>query len=305
MSGAPDFYIVGHAKSGTTALYEMLRRHPQIYMPELKEPRFFAPDLRALHGPVPSLPQTWQDYISLFQAAAPGQRTGEASPAYLRSSVAAGLIADARADARIIAILREPASFVRSLHLHLLRESVETERDLGRAVAAENIERGGRRVQRYSDHVRYTEQLRRYHDVFAREQVLVLIYEEFRADNAKTVRDVLRFLEVDDTVPVARVQPNRAVRVRSVRLQRAAAPLYGGRGALARTLQAGARLLTPGGRGRGPLRAIRHRLVYGDPPPPDERVMAELRRRYKPEVVALSDYLGIDLVGLWGYQRVG
>ncbi len=34
----PDFFIVGHPKCGTTALYEMLRRHPQIFMPALKEP---------------------------------------------------------------------------------------------------------------------------------------------------------------------------------------------------------------------------------------------------------------------------
>ena len=42
----PDFFIVGHGKSGTTALYEMLRRHPQIYMPANKEPWFFATELR-------------------------------------------------------------------------------------------------------------------------------------------------------------------------------------------------------------------------------------------------------------------
>src|SRR5580693_6355814 len=45
----PDFFIVGHAKCGTTALYEMLRRHPQIFMPEYKagagkEPWYFARD---------------------------------------------------------------------------------------------------------------------------------------------------------------------------------------------------------------------------------------------------------------------
>ncbi len=39
----PDFFIVGHPKCGTTALYEMLRRHPQIFMPDIKEPWFFAP----------------------------------------------------------------------------------------------------------------------------------------------------------------------------------------------------------------------------------------------------------------------
>jgi hypothetical protein len=73
---------------------------------------------------------------------------------------------------------------------------------------------------------------------------------------------------------------------------------------LARTLQAGARLLTPGGRGRASLRALRHRLVYGAPRPADPELMFELRRRFKGEVLALSEYLDRDLVSLWGYERV-
>ena len=32
--------------------------------------------------------------------------------------------------------------------------------------------------------------------------------------------------------------------------------------------------------------------------------MGELRRRFKGEVVALSEYLDRDLVGLWGYDRI-
>src|SRR5258708_29523222 len=93
----PDFFIVGHHKSGTTALYEMLRRHPQIFMPDLKEPRFFASDLRpqfeSKRGGI--APRTWDDYLDLFAPALPDQRMGEASPAYLRSSVAAAAIAAA------------------------------------------------------------------------------------------------------------------------------------------------------------------------------------------------------------------
>ncbi len=69
----PDFFIVGHPKCGTTALYEMLRRHPQIFMPALKEPAFFATDLRSRFqrkgtGP---LPVTLEQYLALFDAATP------------------------------------------------------------------------------------------------------------------------------------------------------------------------------------------------------------------------------------------
>src|SRR5437763_8757122 len=83
----PDFFIVGHHKSGTTALYQMLRSHPQIFMPDMKEPRYFAGDLRVLLAPEPgAVPETLEEYLALFAAAAPTQRIGEASPSYLRSS---------------------------------------------------------------------------------------------------------------------------------------------------------------------------------------------------------------------------
>jgi hypothetical protein len=32
----PDFFIVGAPKSGTTAMNDFLRQHPQIFMPRLK-----------------------------------------------------------------------------------------------------------------------------------------------------------------------------------------------------------------------------------------------------------------------------
>jgi Sulfotransferase family len=302
----PDFFIVGHHKSGTTALYEMLRRHPQIYMPDIKEPRFFASDLRALLQPAPGLlPETLEEYLSLFDAAKPGQRVGEASPSYLRSRAAASAIADVQPAARIIAILREPASFVRSLHLQMIQEHVETEKDLRRAVAREDIVRHGQRVRRYSDHVRYVEQLRRYHGAFPAEQVLVLIYDDFRSDNEATVRRVLGFLGVDDMRPMEVLEANPTVALRSVRLDAMVRSLYAGRGPVARAMRASAKAITPEELRSSLLRTLRRRVVYGAPPPPDEEFMDELRQRFKPEVVAVSEYLERDLVRLWGYDDLG
>ena len=64
----------------------------------------------------------------------------------------------------------------------------------------------------------YVEQLRRLHDAFPREQVLVLIYDDFRADNEATVRQVLRFLELDETLPIETVETKPLNAVRSMRL---------------------------------------------------------------------------------------
>jgi hypothetical protein len=284
-------------------------------MCEEKEPWYFSPELR--HRPPPrkpfAIPETFELYLSLFAATGPGQRVGEASTTYLWSRAAAGLIADAQPDARIVAILREPASFLRSLHLQFVEAHIETEGDLRRALALEEDRREGRQIARhsywpqllqYSEHVRYVEQLRRYHAVFAPEQVLVLIYDDFRADNESTVRTVLRHIGVDDAVPVEKVEANPTQRARSQAVHELVHTVAVGRGPVSRGVKSAVTALTPREARRRLLGALRRNVVYGAPSVVDEQLMSELRRRFKGEVLALSAYLDRDLVSLWGYSDV-
>jgi hypothetical protein len=294
----PDFFVVGHSKSGTTALYRMLREHPQIYMPDVKEPRFFG-GLRAPPGL--TLPSTLEEYAALFAAASPGQIAGEATPAYLRTETAASEIAAANPNARCIAILREPASFVHSFHLNLRKHHLEPRKSLRDAIAAENEAGDGKPARRYSDLVRYVDQLRRFHAAFPEDQVLVLIYEEFRRDNETVLREVLRFLGVDDSIQIAPQEHNAAVRVRSFRLDSLVSYVYDGRGPITASIRRAAKAVIPERPGKA-FGRIRRTIVYGKPSPQDDALMAELRTRYRPEVVALSEYLGRDLVSYWGYD---
>jgi Sulfotransferase family len=310
----PDFFIVGHAKSGTTAMYEMLGRHPQIHMSRVKETWYFAPELRSpsRSRENPRHPDTLEGYLALFEGASPGQLLGEATPSYLFSHEAAGRIAALRPDARIIALLREPASFLRSLHLQFLKTDVETEKSLRRALELEDERRQGRALPRnstrpqalrYSEHVRYVEQLRRYEQAFSREQLLVLIYEDFRADNEGTVREVLRFLELSDDLPVESVEVNPAVRIRSPRVHELVRSLYLGRSPAARLSKNAIKAVTPRGARRRAL-ALQRRAQQGAPRAPDERLTLELRRRFRGEVEALGEYLDRDLLGFWGYDEL-
>jgi hypothetical protein len=314
----PDFFIVGHAKSGTTALWEMLRRHPQIYMPSVKEPQYFArreqPRLGARKKSFEQTgrrPETLDEYLSLFLPARDDQRAGEASTFYLWSAVAPSRIAAARPDARIIAILREPASFLRSLHLQMVQNRAESQKDLRRAIALEDVRRQGRKIPRnahwpealmYTDRVRYVEQLRRFHGEFGTDQVLVLIYDDFRTDNEGTFRKVLRFLDVDETVPAQATHANPSIAIRSPRLHGMVRSVRVGSGPLAAVAKATVRGLTSSSVRREVLLPIRRRLLIGEPRPPDEALMRELRHRFRGEVLALSEYLGRDLVTLWGYD---
>jgi hypothetical protein len=316
VTSTPDFFIVGHPKCGTTALHQMLRTHPEIHMP-LKEPRYFALELRSRFrrfGPR-KLPVTREDYLALFAGARADQRVGEASPQYLRSETAARLIADFQPDARIIAILREPASFLHSFHLQAVHNHVETTTDFAKAIGLEDARRAGRRIPPfsqaprallYSDHVRYVDQLRRYHDAFGAEQVLVLIYDDFRSDNAGTVKQVLRFLDVEDTLAIEpiRTEPLAAVRSPLLYQLSTATSVVRRKATRARKASEGTRA-RPRRRSRAASgKALWRRAVYKAPSPPPEDFMRELRRRFKPEVVALSDYLGRDLVAEWGYDRI-
>jgi hypothetical protein len=282
-------------------------------MPDLKEPQFLASDAPArpeLSDKLPreiKKPHTLDAYLALFDGAQPGQRVGESSTFYLWSRTAATRIAELQPEARIIAILREPVSFLRSLHVTFLLISYETERNLQKAMSLEAARREGKHIPRhssrpqllqYSEHVRYVEQLRRYHDRFGPERVLVLIYDDLWGDTQAVIRRVLQFLEVDDDYPIKRVNTNITKRaVRSPRLKNLLESLGAWRGPPRATR---IEQLT-----RNAVRQIRRRVVMGDAPALDEDFAMELRRRFKGEVVALSDYLGRDLVSLWGYDKVG
>jgi hypothetical protein len=316
----PDFFIVGHAKCGTTALYEMLRRHPDIYMPSVKEPQFFARNWLAPGEPPPTrfeqtglVAETLEQYLALFAAAPADKLLGEGSTFYLFSEAAPARIAAAQPDAKIVAILREPADFLRSLHLQMIQNQVETERDLRRALALEDARRQGREIPKnahwpqaliYTDRVRYVEQLRRYREAFPAGQMKVLIYDDFRSDNEGTLREVLRFLGVEDSHPLQPLSANPTVRVRSLRLAALWRGISAGEGRLARGARGTAKVLTTSAVRRRIVYPLRRRVVYAPPRPLDADLAAELRRRFKGEVVALGEYLDRDLVSLWGYGDV-
>ena len=312
-SRLPDFFIVGHPKCGTTAMYEMLSGHPQVFLPERKEPRWFSTDLRSPFRPgADGRPRdSYEDYLALFAPAGAGQLAGEGSTNYIWSHTAAAEIAAVRPDARIIAIFREPASFVRSLHEHMVQHKAEEEPSLRRALELEAERREGRHLtavtQRwpqqlfYAERVRYVEQLRRYHAVFAAEQVLVLLYDDFRADNDATLRRIQRFLGIEQTGAARVVEANESVHRRADLDGKLHDAFFGG-GPVLRSARRAARLLTPERARQRAFSALRERLVFTSPPPPDEALMSELRLRFAPEVHELSEYIDRDLLSLWGYR---
>ncbi len=313
----PDFFIVGHQKCGTTALYMMLRSNPRVFMPTVKEPWFFAAELREgePRGGPKTPTQALAAYLALFEEASPEQLVGEATPQYIRSHTAPFQIAELQPDAKAIVVFREPASFLRSFHMQMVANHVESERDFAKAIALEPLRREGKEIPPdcpappallYSDHVRYAEQLRRYQEALGQDRVLALVYDDFRRDNESVVRQVMDFLGLDQAAPVETVETKPLEAVRFMRLHRLRRDVRAARRdpASARGLARAINTLLPRRMTSGRWSKMFRALTYTSPVPPDGQAMLELRRRFKPEVESLGELLGRDLVALWGYAEL-
>jgi hypothetical protein len=199
----PNLYILGAPKCGTTALCTYLRRHPEIFMPP-KELHYFGSDLVFHNKPRPTLDQ----YLSRYVAAGDEPFRGDSAIWYLYSSTAAAEIAEARPDARCIALLRRPDDMVHALHSEFLYQGDEDIQDLGGALEAEEARRGGHRIPRgcdipwalqYRQVARYAEQLARYQSLFPPDQLHVVLFDDLVADTPGVYRQILQFLGVDPT----------------------------------------------------------------------------------------------------------
>lgn len=307
----PDFFVAGHAKCGTTALHEALSRHPAVRMSTPKEPNFLAPDLGRLFQPprAPRLPADLAEYRALFAGVGDHQICGEASAFYLSSRVAATLMRAHNPDAKVIAVFREPASFLHSLFLQLRKDGIENARSLASALDLEEARARGRHLPRhsprpqllqYSQHVDYVAQLERYFAAFDREQVLVLVHDDWRDDGAAVLGCVHRFLGIAAQRVVEVPRRNQTVATRSVALDRTLRRALTSGSAPARTLRSAASVVPDRHKAR-----VRHLVRAASRPPattPDPALVRTLRRRFRPAVEGLSELIDRDLLSLWGYD---
>lgn len=210
----PNLFIVGAQKSGTTSLAVSLDSHPAIYMSNVKEPGWLAfgeGGYRFLDGHGRACrAASWvvtgeDDYLALFDEAPPGCiYRGEASTWYLSEPGMAGKLHAFNPDARIIAILRQPADRAYSAWCHARRDEEEPFEDFADALAAEAGRDRPSHLLRYREMGRYVGPLKEYIETFGRDRVLVLLYEDLRDDPGAVFRHCCEFLGVDPsaTAPV-------------------------------------------------------------------------------------------------------
>lgn len=194
------FFIIGAQKGGTTALFEYLRHHPQIYMPPEKEAEFFTEG--------EPTQQSWSAYRERFLT--PGgqaQAVGTASPQYMCDASVPRRMAAIVPDARLIAVLRDPIARAVS-HYKMCRRRGDERRNFTQAVEAQ-LEPGALDKPRslpvhdvaerdaYVAWGEYARILDNFLAHFPREQLLILYSEDLRAKREETLRRACRHLGVD------------------------------------------------------------------------------------------------------------
>lgn len=222
MSRLPDFVIIGAARCGTTSLYAYLRQHPEVFMSTEKETDFFSlGDLPA--DEVPALAAAWRartrdEYERFFRGADGARAVGEASPTYLFYPRSAERMRQAIPGAKVICILRDPVERAYS-HFALARKmGFETVEDFEAAVALEDERWESDRSMRftYTRASQYHDGLLEFLQRFPRERILVLLFEDFAADPAGTMRTIHEFIGVDPAFAAdVAVRHNRSMLPRS------------------------------------------------------------------------------------------
>jgi len=187
---ALDFVVIGAYKAATTTLQRAFFAHPEVFVPERKEPSYWAFDgcssLEIEANPIAPIPIThFDEYAALF-ARRKGERiAGEVSPEYLKNQRTAIRLAQAYPEIRIVAMLRDPAERAFSDYLMYRRDGRERLESFADALDAQDVRCAANEATgQYLTTGLYGRQLARYYDAFSVEQILVL-----RQDDLKTDRD--------------------------------------------------------------------------------------------------------------------
>ncbi len=173
----PTFLYIGARKAGSSWMYEILRRHPEVFVPVAKDIRFF--DVNFHRG------FNW--YVSFFEAGCHRKARGELWHNYFLAEETAERIKDYLPQVKLLACLREPADLI--LSDYLFAHSLGLNRSMPLEVFAWRP-----RVLNQCD---YYPRLAPYFQRFPRENIRVLFFDDLKRDPLAFAQDIYAFVGVD------------------------------------------------------------------------------------------------------------
>ena len=218
----PTFIVAGANKGGTTSIYHYLKQHPEVYLSPIKEPHYFSKDIdvnlfnkefaqnklqdieKYVNGPMDkeyhaAFVRNWDQYCRLFKNVTSQKAIGELSTSYLYSAVAAAEIKKALGNVKIIICLRNPIDRAYSHYRMNLWTGNSNEFDFYKALQDDynHDPKVWGNAHLYIEIGQYYEQVKRYIDIFGKDNVKIIFTEDMKKDGTQIIRDLFGFIGVD------------------------------------------------------------------------------------------------------------
>jgi hypothetical protein len=215
----PNLFIIGAAKAGTTALYDYLAQHPQVFLSRVKEPMFFSREEYYARGL-----DWYEDFY--FDGAEDYPVRAEATPHYLYwSEKVAPRIKEVYGErpVKFIVSFRDPVSRAYSWYWNMVREGRE-DLDFGEALRVEErrlkqnrdeLYQLGSMVYGYSGGSRYASLLQPYLELFSPEDFFFVFQDDLKSRANETCETIFKFLGIESSIQISSSNSNPAAMPRS------------------------------------------------------------------------------------------
>ena len=196
---SPNFFIVGGSKCGTTNISYYLNLHPKIFFSELNEPYYFCkwdvPEEYNRNSMITNM----KKYLDLFKNVKNEIIVGEASSPYLSCPHAALEIKKAFPNSKILISIRNPIERSHSAYFSYqfmkpneqnFMEMIKTHEKLitKKIFYIDSILESGF----------YTKSIIRFQETFGKENVKIIIFEDYIKNTNKNINSILNFLGIND-----------------------------------------------------------------------------------------------------------
>lgn len=199
-----NLIIGGASKAGTTAMYNMLQQVDEVFLPAQKELHFFSRKylIKTTAGQgdssvIAQIPKSFSDYLECFKGKRSDQIGVDISPSYLFHYYSAEDIADFLPDVKIIFILRRPDQKAFSQYVHLRGEGREN-LSFENALQEEEYRElnGWSDMWLYRKSGLYSDAIEHFFQVFGKDRVKIILYEEFVNTPKAVLSEIFRFANI-------------------------------------------------------------------------------------------------------------
>lgn len=196
----PNFLIIGAAKSGTTSLHEYLSQHPEVFMSSPKEPHYFADIPKNTKGGYygANVFQNFDEYKQIFENSCSCKIIGESSVTTLYYPNAIDKAVEILGSKiKVLIILRNPVDRAYSNYMHHVRDMNEP-LSFEEALAAENKRKEENFWWGYQlkSAGLYAKQIRHIYKFLPKENVKILLFEEFKKDIPHFMKEICEFVNI-------------------------------------------------------------------------------------------------------------